>query len=177
MVTSGEWHVSDAFRALDRVMKSRFDIVHVQYPTAGFGRSLGPQALSLLQRCVITIHEASQRHFLRRLALLPFTIRPLHLIFTSIYEQEFVTARAPWTAQNTSIIPVGSSIPVGAPTSRTPIEIVHFGLILPGKGLEDVLQLALLIKRAGLPLTVNIIGRVHPRHLFYFDALRTRSAD
>src|SRR6202043_938890 len=120
------------------------------------------------QSCVVTIHEASQRHILRKLSLFPFAVRPEHMIFTSCYERQFAMAWAPWISRASSVIPVGSNIAVAAeqgPRNRT--EIVHFGLIMPGKGLEQVLELGNLSRLAGLPLVVRIIGRVPLKHASY----------
>jgi glycosyltransferase involved in cell wall biosynthesis len=176
VITSGDWNLLGVFKLNGRLREEKFDIVHIEYPTVGFGRKLGPQGLSLLQRCVVTIHEASQRHILRKLALFPFAVRPEHIIFTSRFERRFATTWAPWIARVSSVIPVGSNIAVAAQESpRTHTEIVYFGLIMPGKGLEQVLELGNLIRSAGLPLVVRIIGRVPPKNAAYFDELRLKA--
>src|SRR6202035_1398164 len=54
-------------------------------------------------------------------------------------------------------------------------EIVHFGLIMPRKGLERVPELGGLITSAGLPLVVRIMGRVPLKHAAYFDDLRLKA--
>jgi len=151
--------------------------VHIEYPTVGFGARLGPQALSLLQGCVVTIHEASQRHFLRKLALFPFSIRPQHIIFTSHFEREFATKWTPWIRRVSSVIPVGSNIGVGArKMPRDLYEVVYFGLIMPGKGMEHVVELSRLIRSAGLSLKVRIIGKAPFRYLDYLKRLRSETA-
>ena len=176
LITSGNWNVFGAITASRSLRKQKFDIVHIEYPTVGFGHKLGPQALSLLQSCVITIHEASQRHILRKLALWPFAIRPKHIIFTSSFERRFATTWAPWIANASSVIPVGSNIAVGArQIPRTVTGIVYFGLIVPRKELEQVLALGERIKSAGLPWVVRIIGRVPPKHAAYSEELRRQS--
>src|ERR1700719_732282 len=177
MITSGGWSLLGAFKTNSLLRKQKFDIVHIEYPTAGFGTKLGPQGLSLLRSCVITIHEASQRHILRKLALLPFAVRPEYMIFTNRFERRFAMTWAPWIACASSVIPVGSNIAVAAQgSSRTLTEIVHFGLIMPRKGLERVLELGSLITSAGLPLVVRIMGRVPLKHAAYFDDLRLKAA-
>jgi len=177
VVTCGDWRVRAISKTRDALRTAGFDIVHIQYPTAGFGTKLTAQALALLQPCVTTIHEASERHFLRKLSLLPFAVRPQHLIFTSSFERRFAAKWAPWISRCSSVIPVGSNIPAadrgGARDAR---QIVHFGLILPKKGLEDVVELGRLLKQAELPLVIHVIGRVPPRHAGYFDMLQSASA-
>jgi glycosyltransferase involved in cell wall biosynthesis len=176
LITPGDWNLLGVFKLSRRLREQKFDIVHIEYPTVGFGTKLGPQGLSLLQRCVVTIHEASQTHILRKLALFPFTVRPEHIIFTSRFERRFATAWAPWIARVSSVIPVGSNVAVAAQKSpRSLNEIVYFGLIMPRKGLEQVLELGNRIRTAGLPLVVRIIGQAPLKHAAYFDELRLKA--
>jgi glycosyltransferase involved in cell wall biosynthesis len=177
LIASGDWSLRGVFKESRRLREQKFDILHIEYPTIGFGAKLGPQGLSLLQSCVVTIHEASQRHILRKLSLLPFTVRPEHLIFTGPFERRFAMKWAPWIARTSSVIPVGSNIGVVSNNgSRTLSEVVYFGLIAPRKGLEQVLELSMLIKSAGLPLTVRIIGKVLPKYEDFLERLRSQSA-
>src|SRR6202008_1427790 len=105
-------------------------------------------------------------------------VRPKHVIFTSEFERRFVTKRVPWVARISSIIPVASNIRVfPQERQRTLSEIVYFGLILPGKGLEEVVELSRLIKSGGLDLKVRIIGRPRPERLEYFEKLRSETAE
>jgi glycosyltransferase involved in cell wall biosynthesis len=176
VIASGEWNLRGAFRVSRSLRKQKFDIVHIEYPTVGFGYRLGAQGLSLLQSCVITIHEASQRRILRKLALIPFTVRPKHIIFTSSFERRFCTSWAPWIARCSTVIPLGSNIMVAAKAGpHTLTEIVYFGLIVPRKGLERLLEFANLIRLAGLPLIVRVVGRVSLKHAAYFDQLRLKA--
>lgn len=177
VITSGDWSLRGVFKVSRRFQEQKFDIVHIEYPTVGFGAKLGPQGLSLLQSCVVTIHEASQRHILRKLSLFPFTVRAEHIIFTSRFERRFAMRWAPWIARASSVIPVGSNIGVVSNNgSRALSEVVYFGLIAPRKGLEQVLELSMLIKSAGLPLTVRIIGKVPPKYADFHERLRSQSA-
>jgi len=176
VITSGAWNLLSVFRASRQLREQKFDIVHIEYPTVGFGTQLGSQGLSLLQRCVVTIHEASQRHILRKLALLPFAVRPEHIIFTTPFERRFATMWAPWIARVSSVIPVGSNIEASAQEGpRSLDEIVYFGLITPRKELEQVLELGALIKTAELPLMIRVIGGVPLKHVSYFDELRLKA--
>jgi glycosyltransferase involved in cell wall biosynthesis len=176
VIQAGDWRLFGALKVRDSVQDC--DLVHIQYPALGFGYKLGPQALSLLRSCLVTIHEASQRRIWRKLSLLPFMVRAKHVIFTSDFERRFVTRRVPWIARISSIVPVPSNI--GAfpqEKQRTLSEIVHFGLILPRKGLEQVVELSRLIKSGRLALKVRIIGRPRPKHMEYFKKLRSVTAE
>jgi len=53
---------------------------------------------------------------------------------------------------------------------------VHFGLIMPKKGVEQVVELSRLIKSAGLSLQVRIIGKAPLRFADYLARLRKDTA-
>jgi glycosyltransferase involved in cell wall biosynthesis len=178
VIASEDWNVSSALRVHRSMREQNFEVVHIEYPTVGFGARLGPQALSLLRGCVVTIHEASQRRLLRKLALFPFSVRAQHIIFTSRFERQFATKWAPWISRVSSVIPVGSNIGVGAGKGpRNLAEVVHFGLIMPKKGVEDVVELSRLIKSAGLSFKVRIIGKAPLRYADYLARLRSETTD
>jgi glycosyltransferase involved in cell wall biosynthesis len=177
VITGGGWGLHDAPAVLKRINACGADITHLQYPTVGYGRRLGPQLIALLQRGIVTIHEASQTHFLRRLSLFPlFWSR--HLVFTNSFEQAYVGGLAPWVRARSSVIPIGSNVSVGrADGERRLDEIIYFGLIRPAKGLEQVLDLAGLLKLRAPGVTIRIVGLALTEHASYLDALRRKSAD
>lgn len=176
VIRSGDWSLLGAFAMSKSLREQKFDVVHIEHPTVGFGKQLGAQGLSLLRRCVITIHEFSQWHIRRRLTLIPFAIRPEYTIFTNRFERQLATNWAPWIGRASSIIPVGSNIrPAAQKTPRALEEIVYFGLIIPRKELQQVLELGTLVKTAGLPLTIRVIGRVPLKHISYFEELKLKA--
>ncbi|MGA7342215.1 MAG: glycosyltransferase family 4 protein [Terracidiphilus sp.] len=175
LIESEDWRVRGAWKVRESLRT--FDVVHIVYPTLGFGYKLGPQVLSLLQGCVISIQEASQRRILRKLSLLPFLVRPKHVIFNSEFEMQYVTRKAPWIAARSSLIPAPTNIrafPGERP--RVANEVVHFGLIAPHKGLEDVIELSRLIQSDGLAWKVRIIGGLAPERMEYFQKLKAETA-
>ncbi|MGH9607862.1 MAG: glycosyltransferase family 4 protein [Terracidiphilus sp.] len=175
LIVSEDWRVRGVWKVRESLRA--YDVVHIVYPTLGFGYNLGPQVLSLLQGCVISIQEASQRRILRKLSLLPFLVRPKHVIFNSEFERQYVTRWAPWTAARSSLIPAPANIrafPEKRP--RFANEVVHFGLIVPHKGLEDVIELSRLIRSEGLTWKVRIIGGLAPERMEYFQKLKAETA-
>jgi glycosyltransferase involved in cell wall biosynthesis len=178
VVSEGRWgltHTKDVDAGLRTLAP---DILHFQYPTIGFGYRLGPQVFALRRSCVITLHEVSQAHILRKLSLYPFTVRPQHLIFTTAHEREFAKKWAPWITRVSSVIPVGSNIDV-FPTSakRQSGEVAYFGLIMPRKGLEEILQLGKLLQFRSSGLKIRIIGKANAKHETYAAKLRFQSND
>ena len=177
VLSCGNWRLYNSFSVYRTLLRLNPDIVHIQYPSLGFGTNLGPQAFALLHSCVVTLHEASQAHILRKLALFPFSIRSKHLIFPSECERDFAMRWAPWVSPVSSVIGVPSNIKRAVlQPARMVNEIVYFGLIMPHKGLEEVMRLGELIKVSGLPLRIRIMGTVPARHTWYFEALRSKSS-
>jgi glycosyltransferase involved in cell wall biosynthesis len=177
IISKGTWRVVEVSGLASSIDKLKPDIVHIQYPTSGFGHRLGPQLFAIKKRSVTTLHEASDSNILRKLSLLAFTVRPSRLIFTTECELQFARKWAPWISRVSSVIPIGSNIDAMPNSADRQIrEVAYFGLIMPKKGLEDVFNLAKLIQSVGSQLKIRIIGAVHSRHQEYFEKLRLRSA-
>jgi glycosyltransferase involved in cell wall biosynthesis len=174
VMTDRDFKLFNARNLAKEISLKKPDIVHIQYPTSGYGSDLGPQMLSVLMRgCVVTLHEVSQVNLLRRLSLYPFSIRSSRLIFTNTYERDYAEKHAPWLGQRTSVIPIGSAIQFSSQEQeRDSKEIVHFGLIRPKKGIEEVLNLARVIKKNSQAMRIRIIGMVEPRFEQYFQDLK-----
>ncbi len=160
-----------------RGRQGKGEIVHIQYPTLGAGYGMASQALSILRPCVVTLHEFSRVHWLRRVASLPFLLRS-HLIFTSQFERGHAARILPPIEGRSDIIPIGSNIaPCAADSSDVRSEIVYFGLLAPKKGLECVLQLASSLRVRGDGTPVRIIGATVPKFQAFADAFISRCAE
>lgn len=177
VVTGRGWGLGSATAVLKRIGDYGADITHIQYPTVGYGRKLGPQLIALLQRGIVTIHEASQTHFLRRLSIIPL-LCSRHVVFTSSFERDYVGGVVPWVRERSSIIPIGSNVPVGRLASERRLdEVIYFGLIRPAKGLEQVLDAARILKQRIPGMMVRIVGLALKEHETYLEMLRRASAD
>ena len=175
LIESEDWRAMSAFEVREALRS--YDLVHIQYPTLGFGYKLGPQTLSLLKSCVVTIHEASKRRILRKLSVFPLLVRAKHIIFTSEFERQYVTRRFKWIKARSSIAPVPSNIRVyPGERTRTANEVVYFGLILPRKELEDAVELSRLIQSEGLAWKVRVIGRLRSEYTEYFQKMKAATA-
>jgi glycosyltransferase involved in cell wall biosynthesis len=177
IIRHDSWHMRNTNRILALIRDANPDLVHIQYPTAGFRRHLTPQLLSIAIPSVVTIHEFSEAHILRQLSLYPYFLRSRHVIFTTSFERDFALRRAPWISRRSSVIPVGSAITIGRSDERDSREIVYFGLYRPKKGIEEVLDLALLVKQRNLPYRVRLIGKPFPPGSSYHQELSDRSRD
>lgn len=147
------------------VYKSNFDIVHFQYPTIGYGKSIMPQIFCFLYwgKIVFTIHEYSERHILRRLSMLIFKLRPgLKFIFTNQFEKKAFGIKG-----FNKIIPIGSNIPTSKEiTGVRSNSVVSFGLIRPDKGIEK--YISLVNKLNTNKIKFYLVGMVDDRFSDYY---------
>ena len=174
----GPWSLRNVSHVANEIRQLKPDVVHIQYPTVGFNRSLGPQALAImLENVVTTIHEVSQVHLLRRFSLLPFSIGSKAILFTNQFERDYALRFAPWIAKRSHIVPLGGSIPqlTGSIAVRNPLDVVCFGLIRPQKGIEDFIEAAAESKRRKLPFQFTLVGMQDPRFIDYFEDLKRQT--
>ncbi len=160
-----------------RIRSLNPDIIHMQYPAAAYGYSVAPQSLSLLLPMVITVHEASQARIPRRLSLYPFGVRSRQVIFTTPHERAYASRWAPWIAARSRVINIGCTIPVLSRVAGTDdSRIVYFGFLRPRKGLEQVLELATLLKLSGSGERITLMGGTQERWSSYVRKLRALAA-
>lgn len=172
------WGPLAALSAVERVIRDfQPDIIHIQYPTIGYGARLGPQFLAWRRishrPLVVTLHEASRASFLRRVSLIPFggTDR----VITSTEEERSYLGRLPgFDRKRIEVIPVGSNIPaLGAVVQEEPPVLTYFGLFYPDKGAELFIATARLAReRLGERVRFRLVGQVHPKYAGYYRRLR-----
>ncbi|HWM81873.1 MAG TPA: hypothetical protein VNQ56_07395 [Pseudolabrys sp.] len=164
-----------------RAIEAECDLVHIQYPTAGYGRSYSPAALPGAIRnkpVVVTLHEYSVFRWYRRNWFAPYARHCAARIFTTDDERRLFAQRFPRRSGLDDTIEIASNIPAVAPGgARDRTRIVYFGLIAPNKGIEDVLALAELARVAGSPFSFEVIGAVQERHRSYADIVRRRGSE
>jgi len=166
-----------AFRLRAAIKRFRPDITHIQYPTAGFGKGLTPQLLSMLTPSVLTVHEMEGTHLLRRLSFYPLWLRTRHVIFTCESNRQYALRWAPWLREMSSVVPLPSNIPARphGGNAHPTAEVVHFGLVRPDKGIEDVLELARLAFEGHLPVTFRVVGSSPAQHATYLSGVQRAS--
>jgi len=170
------WQLRDGRAILKAVDDARADIVHLQYPSVGYGRALGPQLLSCCRPCVVTVHEVTQAHPVRKYSLYGFFGTARTLIFTNQFERRAALRLAPWIEKKSAVIPIGSNVPLSAcRRDAASNSIGYFGLIRPNKGLEQVLELARLSAATRGNLKVLIIGSQFGGQESYYRSLRQQS--
>ena len=153
------------------------DIIHVQYPMARYGSSLMPQRVVRLPfyRHVVTLHEFSRAHLLRRIAGLAFS-RADGLVFTNPFERAAFGHWYPWSRDRAHVIPIGSNIPwrvTQGPRDRD--AVCYFGLVRPDKGLEPFLELVRLAADAAPELRFRVLGAIPRGQHAYCERMRQAS--
>lgn len=154
------------------------DLIHIQYPTAGYRRSLTPSALPRLIRnrpVVVTLHEYSVFKWYRRAWFSPYARHCAARIFTTdeergLFERSFSGRRG---ADLT--IEIGSNIPVATGVVPQAGRVSYFGLIAPAKGIEAFLDLCERAQAASSSLTFELIGAVPDQHRRYAEAVMQRA--
>jgi hypothetical protein len=171
----------------EELRQGEFDIVHIQYPSKGYGTSLGPgfipQNLSGMKsrsRLCVTLHEWTTSHPLRKLVMDQMLKAVDAVLTTSPAEMEAVAGRVR-REQRVYAIPVGDvlisraeleavfnenldgelpsrPIPSGGKGRQT-YSLFHFGLPAKGKGLRTMLEaLHLLRENHEIPAQLFLAG-------------------
>ena len=167
------WRLRDVPALLWEARASDADVIHLQYPTHGFRRSLVPHLLhlGLLGRPrLTTLHDYSGQRWPIRLGMSVFTIGG-RLVVTGRLDREALVKRHPWTERRVSTIPIGSNIPFGAWEPSDRFSIVHFGMLRPEKGIEEMIELARLCKQQARPYRTVIMGAIVPHARDYAETL------
>jgi glycosyltransferase involved in cell wall biosynthesis len=154
-------------------------ILHIQYPMVRYGASLLPLLAAQLPgvRRVVTLHEFSQAHSLRRLAGLAFS-RAQALIFTAEPERAAFCRRYPWSRGRTRVVPLGSNIPAIAGSQQRQAGMVcYFGQLRPHRGLEDFLALVRLATAQAPELRFRVLGAIPPGCGGYAAAVMAGAGD
>ncbi len=172
-----DWSVLTILKHSRAWRAARVDTIILAHPTDGYRKSPAPNfALAPPQRArkIVVLHEFSRKSRSGKLACYLFFHFADWMVFTSEIERSAALKAAPWLAGRSSVIPLASSIPV---RERRPpdIDVACFGLIRPGKGIEDFLD---IIERAALPQSarVRIIGQTAAGLEAYADAISDRLA-
>lgn len=172
--------VGDARQLLAELNVGDFDVVHLQYPSR-YGWSLMPHLLTWRHRWLVTLHEVTEAHPLRRTTLPLLFCRSPFVIFTAERQRQAVCRVFPSVLTRSRVIPIGSNIDAfgnGYADSYAKLDnIVYFGLLRPNKGIEDFIELASLARFSArlAGFTFGIVGSVPAGGDSYFCQLKKMS--
>ena len=151
--------------------KSLFDVTKestlLLYPVQSYAYSIRPLIIVLLLRMrscniVLNLHEYSQKRLPARLFIQCLVFFSNHTIFTNEYERkQFRKTNASVTKIESNVINVGLA-------SDKRYDLVYFGQIRPGKGIERFIR---EVERIDDNVSVAIIGAVNDTFKEYFSDL------
>lgn len=175
---------------LTRELRQRnYDIVHVQYPSKGYGTSVGPgflpqnlAGMKSRSRIVVTLHEWITSHPLRKMVMDQMLPSLDALIVTNEAEMKALVGKV--SGKPVLSLPVGDILlsrteleavwleaegqtapqlpPLNGLQQRVPFSVFHFGLPARGKGLERLLEALKLVRDAGVPAMLYLGGDFPP---------------
>jgi glycosyltransferase involved in cell wall biosynthesis len=154
------------------------DLVHIQYPTIGYRRSLTPRVIAQSVRdkpVVSTFHEYSVFRWYRHSWFSPYARYCSARIFTTDDERALFQRRFPVRKGIDLTIEIASNIPVSPHVARQPGKVCYFGLIAPNKGLEEFLDLCAVAESSANGPAFEIIGAIPERGHAYADKILTRA--
>ncbi len=170
-------------KALDLELLDVFrgqDLVHVEYPTEGWGNSVLPSFIPMGRRhgnagakLLVTLHEWSRMNPLRRASIRPLVAAADGFIFVSEQERKafLATARGAARKKPTWVVPIGVNVEV-ATLARAEVGafrcselrgefdllLTHFGFIHAGKQPEKLLDAMQVLGEKGRSPKLTFIG-------------------
>ena len=161
-------------------------LVHLQYPSVGARASMAPLAGALRRRhLVLTAHEFTEVHPLRRAMVVALANAASLVVVTNSHERLALGRWAPRTGFE--VVPVGANVVATAAAqprvlsetnASAPYTVGFFGMVMPGRGLEQFLDFA---RRAhdvhGSRCRFVIVGGWHERHSAQVGLWQANHAD
>lgn len=150
-----DWSVFTVLKHYRAWRAARVDAIILVHPTDGYRKSPAPNfalSLPLRARKLVILHEYTRKSLAGKLACYLFFLFADRIAFTSEIEQDAAVGAAPWIGRRTAVIPLPSNIPV-RDRQAPRIDVAYFGLIRPGKGIEEFLD---MLEAATLPATTRI---------------------
>ncbi len=167
-----------ARRMLDEIASLACDLVHIQYPTAGYGRSHVPGAIARHMRSkpvVVTLHEYPVSRFYRKPWLAPFARHCATRVFTASFDRALFEWWFPERDGFDATIEVASAIPKGAPARRRTNKVVFLGGIAPDSGVEQFLALHEMLRARAAGIAAALIGAIPLQQRRYAEMMLARA--
>ncbi len=174
LMAPADWGVKSFLDFCETLRQRQFNIVHVQYPSIGNRKSLCPHLLGMMRVAagfVVTLHEYSALPALQRASTHVFRGTADCILFTT--ESEMMNYGQSGVMQR--VIPIGSNVPAFSSELQRLPNVLYFGQIRPGKGLEAFLELARYSLQLGKPFKYQVIGTIPQRRTAYYEAIRAKS--
>lgn len=183
LYVSRDWSIRSIGKHIAEIKRRNPDVVFMQLPTMGYGWSLVPHLLCIFFSWfskvgfVVTLHEFTQLSTKARLAASLILKSADHVVFTNEVDCKTAEKKFPRLHNRNSVIKIFSNIErvqnIAIVAERN-IDVVNFGHIRPGKGLEIFLDTVQSIKTRGISLKVLLIGQVPRGYERYYEMIARR---
>ncbi|MEB0951761.1 glycosyltransferase family protein [Citrobacter sedlakii] len=161
IIKSGLW---DYVRNI-LLSKDKIQLINIQYPTVGYSKNkftaFTPHlaflfAFLLNLNISLTLHEYSSLSRRARIFLKIFKLCKT-IIVTNIYEYE-VLATDGFKPSRIKIIPIASNIPMARKSKNKIFDVVYFGIISKGKGIEHFFDAVTNLKMVHPEANILLLG-------------------
>lgn len=173
---SDDWRWGNIGKIRREILSLNPDIVHMQFPTLGYGMQRPALFLSAIVRGVpvtITLHEFKtslpiRKHFSTVLKIwnrfLVLAIFADRFVFNDETELRAFQYCFPWRKNHVAEIPIGATISAAGETQRTPGSVAFFGQLIRPEMLDKFFSLCELDRRSQNRLDFSIIGGYPPEY-------------
>ncbi|WP_194174874.1 glycosyltransferase [Desulfofundulus thermobenzoicus] len=176
------WSVRGLFPLMRLISRTGPDVVHIQYPTKGYGTGLAPNLFPLFWRfyrprvpVVVTLHEFTIAHPLRKLSTVFLILASRRLVVCDPREERALR-RFRWPRGGPELIPLGANVPVRFEYHtqvrvRDCLKLCHFGFLDKSKEGHLLVEVLYSLHREGLPAELLFIGGIKPEEEARLKAL------
>ncbi|MEO0082910.1 MAG: glycosyltransferase family 4 protein [candidate division WOR-3 bacterium] len=177
---NNKWRGKDLLEIMAVIKKFSPELIHIQYPSIGFGNSLVPQLVSSIYRLflipiITTIHEFKIAHILRKMSILIFIYTSQKVIFTTNEEKNYVikfVKNCRKATKKFEVIPIGSNLPnLESQNFYDSNLVIFWGMFHKGKNIEVLLKGFQIAKMRNPNLRLLLIGGKHPRYSNFINEI------
>lgn len=174
------WKLFSFFQKVRQINASGADIIIMESPTQGYGWSLLPHILTVWfglfssKKMVVRLHEYTQLSVKSRLAVKLMLLTTNFAIFTNDYDRSVACSHFKRLKKRSAVVKIFSNISKIEPAKsmdEREIDIVNFGHIRPGKGIESFIETAERLRAKRPQLRVVLAGQVPEGYESYFASI------
>lgn len=172
------WRLTSFFKKVRQLNRTGADTFILQAPTQGYGWSILPHLLVFYfgwftrKKMVVRLHEYTQLSRKSRMAVNLMLAGADYVIFTNFYDRKIAASRFSRLQKRSSVVKIFSNVaqaPVIHKREERNTDLINFGQIRSGKGLEIFLETVRLLREQGFTGKAAIIGQVPDGYQSYYE--------
>jgi glycosyltransferase involved in cell wall biosynthesis len=141
-------------------------IIHLQYPTEGFGYSFVPLFLLFFLKkikIIVTLHEISSRTYKAKIYTYFLALISKTIVVTNDVEKQYIQKRFLFINKEIIVINIGSNIPksdnINNKDNKRVFDLCYFGHIRPNKGIDHFFEVVKKMNQKSININAVIIGQ------------------